>query len=96
MNLQMGAATELSAEEFFDSHYIQTLAGFDPQWLDDSFATLMAWPFVLAQLEMEVDVNPDGRNAGPMYFADVEELEQVLAEAADKDAPKVVGQGAEA
>ncbi len=30
MNLQMGAATELSAEEFFDSHYIQTLAGFDP------------------------------------------------------------------
>ena len=65
-------------------------------WLDDSFATLMAWPFVLAQLEMEVDVNPDGRNAGPMYFADVEELEQVLAEAADKDAPKVVGQGAEA
>lgn len=30
MNLQMGAATELSAEEFFDNHYIQTLPGFDP------------------------------------------------------------------
>ena len=32
----MGAATELSAEDFFDKHYMQTLPGFDPNTLKNN------------------------------------------------------------
>jgi len=59
-------------------------------WMDDFFATLLFYPFVLAQLAMELEVNADGSHPGPKYFASVEELEKDLAAVASTEDSKPI------
>ena len=48
------------------------------------------YPFVRAQLAMELEVNADGSHPGPKYFASLEELEKDLAAVASTEDSKPI------